>query len=118
MQWTTSVCTGALLLRTAGPQRPQGHDPLIADGLLESLGATYTEGRVAVEGKIIAAAGVSAGIDMTLTLAAKMAGDVAAQATNMRALSRNTASMSVASAPPTVRLPIPGYPSRNTIAVS
>src|SRR2546425_16883 len=51
-----------------------------ADELLNSLGATYVEERVVIEGKVITAAGVSAGIDMALTLAAKIAGDVVAQA--------------------------------------
>ena len=74
-QWTTSVCTGSLLLGAAG----------ILDGLeatshwielptLESLGAHPTERRVVEQGKVITAAGVSSGIDMALTLAAKIAG--------------------------------------------
>ncbi|MDX6664388.1 MAG: hypothetical protein QOG68_594 [Solirubrobacteraceae bacterium] len=80
-QWTTSVCTGSLLLAAAG----------LLDGLeatthwavrdvLESLGARYVERRVVEQGKIVTAAGVSAGIDMALTLAAKVAGDEVAQA--------------------------------------
>jgi len=43
--------------------------------LLERYGARYVEERVVQEGKIIASAGVSSGIDMALTLVAKMAGD-------------------------------------------
>jgi putative intracellular protease/amidase len=80
--WTTSVCTGSLLLGAAG----------LLDGLaatthwsevarLESFGAAYTEQRVVEQpGGIITAAGVSAGIDMALRLAELMAGPVAAQA--------------------------------------
>ncbi len=80
-QWTTSVCTGSLLLAAAG----------ILDGLeatthwleLETLaayGARPSSRRVVEQGKIITAAGVSAGIDMALTLAAHIAGDRVAQA--------------------------------------
>ncbi len=79
--WTTSVCTGALLLAAAG----------ILDGLeatthwlvldmLASYGATPVSRRVVQQGKVITAAGVSAGIDMALTLAARIAGDQLAQA--------------------------------------
>jgi transcriptional regulator GlxA family with amidase domain len=48
--------------------------------LLESLGAKYTERRVVQQGKIVTAAGVSSGIDMALTLAARIAGDDRAKA--------------------------------------
>lgn len=79
--WTTSVCTGSLLLAAAG----------LLDGLdaathwgawatLGELGARPTARRVVEEGKIITAAGVSAGIDMALTLAARIAGDDIAKA--------------------------------------
>jgi transcriptional regulator GlxA family with amidase domain len=79
--WTTSVCTGSLLLAAAG----------ILDGLtatthwlqydlLRPYGVTPIEERVVREGKIITAAGVSAGIDMALTLAAEIAGPELAQA--------------------------------------
>ena len=79
--YTTSVCTCALLLGAAG----------LLDGLratthwayydtLGRLGATPTEDRVVDEGKILTAAGVSAGIDLALTLVARMAGQATAQA--------------------------------------
>jgi transcriptional regulator GlxA family with amidase domain len=79
--WTTSVCTGSLLLAAAG----------VLDGLeatshwldletLERLGARPTGRRVVVQGKVITAAGVSSGIDMGLVLAAKIAGPEVAQA--------------------------------------
>jgi transcriptional regulator GlxA family with amidase domain len=80
-QWTTSVCTGSLLLAAAG----------ILDGLeatthwleLETLrryGARPVERRVVKQGKLITAAGVSSGIDMALTLAGRIAGPDVAQA--------------------------------------
>jgi transcriptional regulator GlxA family with amidase domain len=80
-QWTCSVCTGSLVLGAAG----------LLDGLeatthwmametLASTGALPTGRRVVEQGKIITAAGVSSGIDMGLTLAARIAGDTVAQA--------------------------------------
>jgi len=80
-RWTTSVCTGALLLGAAG----------LLDGLeatthwrlldkLPEFGATPVARRVVEQGKIITAAGVSSGIDMALTLAARVAGEEVARA--------------------------------------
>jgi putative intracellular protease/amidase len=81
-RWTTSVCTGSLLLGAAG----------LLDGLeatthwsavreLESYGATYTPRRVVEQpGGIITAAGVSSGIDMALRLAESIAGRTVAEA--------------------------------------
>jgi len=80
-QWTTSVCTGALLLGAAGLL--DGLDATThwtALDLLASLGARPTEGRFVPQGKIVTAAGVSAGIDMALWLAAQVAGDDVAKA--------------------------------------
>ncbi len=79
-QWTTSVCTGSLLLGGAGlldGLKATTHWTCV--DLLNSTGATYVEERVVIEGKIVTAAGVSAGIDMALTLAARIAGDDVAQ---------------------------------------
>jgi putative intracellular protease/amidase len=78
--WTTSVCTGSLLLAAAGildGVRATTHWG--AMGLLGELGATPVSERVVIEGKIVTGAGVSAGIDMALTLAAEIAGDEYAQ---------------------------------------
>jgi len=80
-RFTTSVCTGSLILGAAG----------ILDGLeatthwlslekLAEFGARPVRRRVVEAGKVITAAGVSAGIDMALLLAARIAGDTAAQA--------------------------------------
>ena len=80
-QWTTSVCTGSLLLAAAGVL--DGIDAATHWGAFAELGALGVRPsarRVVREGKIITAAGVSAGIDMALTLAAQIAGDDIAQA--------------------------------------
>jgi putative intracellular protease/amidase len=74
-KWTTSVCTGALLLAGAGVLR--GIDATTHWAALEDLarlGANPVRERVVRRGKIVTAAGVSAGIDMALTLAAEIAG--------------------------------------------
>jgi transcriptional regulator GlxA family with amidase domain len=74
--WTTSVCTGSIFLALAG----------VLDGVdatchwasydrLAALGARPTSERVVERGKVITAAGVSSGIDMGLTLAARLFGD-------------------------------------------
>jgi transcriptional regulator GlxA family with amidase domain len=79
--WTTSVCTGSLLLAAAGlleGKRATSH--WIALDQLPAFGATPTGERVVIDGKVVTAAGVSAGIDMALTLAARIAGDEVAQA--------------------------------------
>jgi putative intracellular protease/amidase len=79
--WTTSVCTGSMLLAAAGLL--EGKDATTHWGWLERLreyGAIPTARRVVEQGKIMTAAGVSAGIDMALTLAARIAGDEFAQA--------------------------------------
>ena len=75
-QWTTSVCTGSLLLGAAGVL--QGLEATTHWASLEqlrALGAKPTSRRVVEQGKVVTAAGVSAGIDMALTLAARIAGD-------------------------------------------
>jgi len=80
-EWTTSVCTGSLVLGAAG----------VLDGLratthwafidaLSRFGARPVSERVVIEGKVVTAAGVSAGIDMALTVAAEIAGPDVAQA--------------------------------------
>ena len=79
--WTTSVCTGALALGAAGLlQGRRATTHWTAVDRLASFGATWDEQRVVVDGKYVTAAGVSAGIDMSLTLAAELAGPEVAQA--------------------------------------
>ncbi len=78
--WTTSVCTGSLLLAAAGLLN--GKLATTHWGVLELLavfGAVPTSERVVEQGKYITAAGVSSGIDMALTLAAHIAGKEVAQ---------------------------------------
>ena len=80
-EWTTSVCTGALVLAAAGIL--DGIDATThwaARDILAEHGANVVEERVVERGKIITAAGVSAGIDMALLLAARIAGPEVAQA--------------------------------------
>ena len=75
-RYTTSVCTGSLVLGGAGLLTGLDATTHWAQTkLLESTGARYTERRVVQQGKIITAAGVSSGIDMALNLAAQIAGD-------------------------------------------
>jgi putative intracellular protease/amidase len=76
-RYTASVCTGALILTSAG----------VLDGLeatthwacMDALERPVHQ-RVVEQGKVLTAAGVSAGIDMALLLAARIAGDDVAQA--------------------------------------
>jgi transcriptional regulator GlxA family with amidase domain len=79
--WTTSVCTGSLILAAAGlleGRRATTHWQAL--GELRRLGVETVEERVVFDGKLATAAGVSAGIDMALALAAKIAGEQVAQA--------------------------------------
>jgi putative intracellular protease/amidase len=79
--WTTSVCTGSLILAAAGlleGKRATGH--WLAMEKLRELGAEAVSERVVFDGKLVTAAGVSSGIDMALTLAARIAGEQVAQA--------------------------------------
>ena len=84
---TTSVCTGSLLLAAAG----------LLDGLtaathwsaydlLESLGARPTGERVVPhwDQRIVTSAGVSSGIDMALTVVARLVDPIAAQAVQLK----------------------------------
>jgi transcriptional regulator GlxA family with amidase domain len=79
--WTTSVCTGALVLGAAGildGKRATTHWAFL--DRLSELGAEPVTERVVEDGKVMTASGVSAGIDMALTLASRLAGDQVAQA--------------------------------------
>jgi putative intracellular protease/amidase len=79
--WTTSVCTGSVILAAAGilaGKRATSHWLALRE--LERLGAVPIAERVVFDGKIVTSAGVSAGIDMALALTAKLGGDELAQA--------------------------------------
>jgi putative intracellular protease/amidase len=79
--WTTSVCTGSLLLAAAGVlDGVEATTHWLATDLLAQLGAKPVSERVVMRGKVVTAAGVSAGIDMALVLAAQVAGPEVAQA--------------------------------------
>jgi transcriptional regulator GlxA family with amidase domain len=82
--WTTSVCTGSLLLGAAGlleGKRATGHWLFLEP--LREYGADPVGGRYVEDGKTITAAGVSAGIDMALYLVGREAGEKAAQAVQL-----------------------------------
>jgi putative intracellular protease/amidase len=105
--WTASVCTGSLVLAAAG----------LLDGLeatthwsamdrLGALGARPVARRVVEQGTVLTAAGVSAGIDLALLLAARIAGDATAQAIQLQVEydpQPPFATGSVATAPPAIR---------------
>ncbi len=79
--WTTSVCTGSLVLASAGllvGRRATSH--WLARTELAAYGAVPSDDRVVFDGKYVTAAGVSAGMDMALTLVARAFGDELAQA--------------------------------------
>ncbi|MGJ5892516.1 DJ-1/PfpI family protein [Streptomyces sp. V2] len=78
--WTTSVCTGSLLLGAAGlleGRRATCH--WLGLDTLRAYGAEPTGERVVFDGKYVTAAGVSSGIDMGLALLGRIAGDTRAQ---------------------------------------
>jgi len=78
--WTTSVCTGSLILGAAGLLSGlQATSHWAALDRLHHWGAEPILLRIVEDGKIMTAAGVSAGIDMALTLAAKLAGQALAE---------------------------------------
>lgn len=79
--WTTSVCTGSLLLAAAGlleGRRATSH--WLALEQLRAHGVEPVSERWVEDGKVITAAGVSAGIDMALELASRLAGRQVAEA--------------------------------------
>jgi transcriptional regulator GlxA family with amidase domain len=76
----TSVCTGSLILGAVGLL--EGRDATtnwFYSGLLENLGATYQQRRWVEDGNLIMSAGVSAGIDMALHLAARLTDETTAR---------------------------------------
>jgi putative intracellular protease/amidase len=80
-EWTTSVCTGSLLLAAAGVLRGlQATTHWASMDRLSAFGAVPSSRRIVEQGKVITAAGVSSGIDMGLHLAARIAGPDIAQA--------------------------------------
>jgi transcriptional regulator GlxA family with amidase domain len=83
-KWTTSVCTGSLVLGAAGlleGKRATGHWLYLEP--LRAYGADPVGGRFVEDGKVLTAAGVSAGIDMALHLVGQEAGPEVAQAVQL-----------------------------------
>jgi transcriptional regulator GlxA family with amidase domain len=75
------VCTGSLILAAAGLLRgKRATTHWLAREELGARGAVVSDRRVEFDGKIATAAGVSAGIDMALELAARIAGEQVARA--------------------------------------
>jgi putative intracellular protease/amidase len=80
-KWTTSVCTGSIILASTGlltGLKATSHWKTI--NLLSEYGTIPTRERVIEQGKYITAAGVSAGIDMALYLSNKIVGEVETKA--------------------------------------
>ena len=79
-KWTTSVCSGALILAAAGLLRGlKATTHWVALDALKMFGADPVAERMVQQGKVITAAGVSAGLDMALYLAGQIAGAEVAQ---------------------------------------
>lgn len=80
-KWTTSVCTGSLLLGAAGLlEGKRATTNWLELDTLRAYGADPVGGRFVEDGKTITAAGVTAGIDMALHLVAREVGPEVAQA--------------------------------------
>ena len=79
--WTTSVCTGSLILAAAGLLTGRrATSNWQARAQLAGYGVEVVEERVVFDGKYVTGAGVTAGLDLALTLAGRIAGDRVAQA--------------------------------------
>jgi len=82
--WTTSVCTGSLLLAAAGLlDGVPATTHWLARDVLAELGAEPVPDRVVQHAKIVTAAGVSSGIDMALHLVTRINGPEVAQAVQL-----------------------------------
>ncbi len=83
-KWTTSVCTGSMVLAAAGlleGKRATCHWAFLDD--LREYGVEAVQGRYVEDGKVLTAAGVSAGIDMALHLVGQEVGPELAQAVQL-----------------------------------
>ena len=79
-RYVFSVCTGALTCGAAGLLKGvRATTHWASFHLLPYFGAIPVDERVVVDGKVVSAAGVTAGIDGALRLAALLRGDAAAQ---------------------------------------
>jgi len=83
-KWTTSVCTGSLVLGAAGLlEGKRATSNWLFLEQLRQYGAEPVGGRWVEDGKTITAAGVTAGIDMALHLVGREAGPDVAQAVQL-----------------------------------
>ena len=84
-KWTTSVCTGSLILAATGLlnglEATSHWKPI---NLLKDYGVTPKRERIVEQGKYITSAGVSSGIDMALYLADRIAGETEAKVIQLR----------------------------------
>ena len=83
-RYVTSVCTGSFVLGAAGllkGRRATSH--WAWRHLLPAFGATPDPARVVRDGNVITGGGVTAGIDMALTVVAEIAGDDYAQSVQL-----------------------------------
>ena len=80
-RYVVGVCTGSLVLAAAGLLRGRrATTHWMSRDLLRSFGAEPVAQRVVVDGKFFTGGGVTAGIDVALTVAAEIAGRTAAEA--------------------------------------
>ncbi|HEV1999648.1 MAG TPA: DJ-1/PfpI family protein [Xanthobacteraceae bacterium] len=80
-RYVTPVCTGALVLGAAGLLRGKhAATHWTAMDFLKSFGATPTAERVVIDGNLITAGGVTAGIDFALRVVAEICGEAVARA--------------------------------------
>ncbi|SPM42538.1 Putative intracellular protease/amidase [Mycobacterium numidiamassiliense] len=81
-RWTTSVCSGSVILAAAGlleGRRATSH--WLAIPLLQGFGAVpVADERIVCQGDIVTSAGVSAGLDLALWLAGEIGGEGRAKA--------------------------------------
>lgn len=79
--WTTSVCTGSLILGGAGLLRgARATTHWAVHERLRDHGAEPVAARVVEDGKIMTGAGVAAGLDLALAVASRVAGPDVAKA--------------------------------------
>jgi cyclohexyl-isocyanide hydratase len=80
-RWVIGICTGSLVLGAAGLLRGRrAGTHWQSRELLRAFGAEPVAERVVVDGNVVTGGGVTAGIDVALTLAAEIAGRATAEA--------------------------------------
>jgi len=80
-RYVVGVCTGSLVLAAAGLLRGRrAATHWMSRDLLRAFGAEPVAERVVIDGRLFTGGGVTAGIDLALTVAAEIAGRAAAEA--------------------------------------